>query len=127
MFTSGHMFNAIRHTPYISSDGRGGFSYIAGGFQNQFGVETQIMACICIILTRFFAHGRRIIGFYNNRTHPESAYHSRTVDSIHRRLHMGCWNPVHILFLDLCIPDQEWRISVQIVPVDLGSAIKSSF
>jgi len=43
------MFNAIRHTPYISSDGRGGFSYIAGGFQNQFGVETQIMACICIV------------------------------------------------------------------------------
>ena len=65
-----------------------------------------------------FAHGRRIIGFYNNRAHPESAYHSRTVDSIHRRLHMGCWNPIHLLFPDLYIPDQEWRISVQIVPVD---------
>ena|ERR1700685_2687818 len=74
-----------------------------------------------------FAHGRRIIGFYNNCAHPESAYHSRTIDSIHRRLHMGFWNPIHLLFPDLCIPDQEWRISVQIIPVELGSGIKSSF
>ena len=47
MFTSGHMFNTIRHTPYTQANGRGGFNYIAGGFQNQFGVETQIVASIC--------------------------------------------------------------------------------
>jgi len=105
MFTSGHMFNAIRHTPYISSDGRGGFSYIAGGFQNQFAVETQIMACICIFLVLALAHSRRIIGFYNNCAHPESAYHSRAVDSIYRRLHMGIWDSIHLLFLDLCFPN----------------------
>ena len=46
MFTSGHMFNTIRHTPYAQPNGRGGFNYIAGGFQNQFGVETQIIAAI---------------------------------------------------------------------------------
>jgi len=48
MFTSGYMFNAIRHTPFTQPNGRGGFNYIAGGFQSQLGVETQIVATICI-------------------------------------------------------------------------------
>ncbi|KAF2402585.1 hypothetical protein EJ06DRAFT_474031 [Trichodelitschia bisporula] len=50
MFTSGHMFNHIRKTPYVSGDGRGGISYFAGGFQNQFGLETQIVAAIYGVL-----------------------------------------------------------------------------
>lgn len=47
LFTSGHMFNHIRKVPYIAGDGKGGISYFAGGFQNQFGLETQIVAAIC--------------------------------------------------------------------------------
>jgi oligosaccharyltransferase complex subunit gamma len=47
LFTSGHMFNHIRGVPYVSGNGRGGVSYFAGGFQNQFGMETQIIAAIC--------------------------------------------------------------------------------
>jgi oligosaccharyltransferase complex subunit gamma len=50
LFTSGHMFNHIRKVPYVSSDGHGGISYFAGGFQNQFGLETQIVAAIYGIL-----------------------------------------------------------------------------
>jgi len=50
MFTSGHMFNTIRHTPYAQPNGHGGFNYIAGGFQSQFGVETQIVAGLYGIL-----------------------------------------------------------------------------
>ncbi|KAF9956270.1 oligosaccharyl transferase subunit ost3/OST6 [Mortierella alpina] len=44
---SGHMWNQIRHPPYTMTgrDGRPGF--IAAGFQNQFGLETQIVAVIC--------------------------------------------------------------------------------
>jgi len=53
MFTSGYMFNAIRHTPFTQPNGRGGFNYIAGGFQNQLGVETQIVATICISFPNF--------------------------------------------------------------------------
>lgn len=54
MFTSGHMFNHIRHVPYISTDGRGAISYFAGGFQNQYGMETQIVAamCMCLLVCR---------------------------------------------------------------------------
>ena len=47
MFTSGHMFNHIRKVPYVAGDGKGGISYFAGGFQNQFGLETQIVAAMC--------------------------------------------------------------------------------
>lgn len=47
LFTSGQMFNHIRQVPYVTGDGRGGISYFAGGFQNQLGVETQIVAAIC--------------------------------------------------------------------------------
>jgi oligosaccharyltransferase complex subunit gamma len=47
LFTSGHMFNHIRKVPYVSGDGRGGIAYFAGGFGNQFGLETQIVAGMC--------------------------------------------------------------------------------
>jgi oligosaccharyltransferase complex subunit gamma len=47
LFTSGHMFNQIRHVPYVTGDGKGGVSYFASGFQNQIGIETQIIAALC--------------------------------------------------------------------------------
>ncbi|KAL7270050.1 oligosaccharyl transferase subunit ost3/OST6 [Rhizina undulata] len=50
LFTSGHMFNHIRRVPYIVNDGRGGVAYIAGGFSNQFGLETQIVAVVYAVL-----------------------------------------------------------------------------
>ncbi|KAL6714656.1 oligosaccharyl transferase subunit ost3/OST6 [Lecanora helva] len=46
LFTSGHMFNHIRKVPYVAGDGKGGISYFAGGFSNQFGMETQIVAAM---------------------------------------------------------------------------------
>jgi oligosaccharyltransferase complex subunit gamma len=48
LFTSGHMYNHIRKVPYVSGDGKGGIVYFAGGFQNQYGMETQIVAAICM-------------------------------------------------------------------------------
>jgi len=51
LFTSGHMFNHIRKVPYVSGDGKGGISYFAGGFSNQFGMETQIIAAIYGVLS----------------------------------------------------------------------------
>lgn len=54
LFTSGHMFNHIRKVPYVAGDGRGGISYFAGGFQNQFGMETQIVAAMCRFSSTFF-------------------------------------------------------------------------
>ncbi|EME42574.1 hypothetical protein DOTSEDRAFT_155464 [Dothistroma septosporum NZE10] len=51
LFTSGHMFNHIRKVPYVQADGKGGISYFAGGFQNQFGLETQIVAAMYGVLS----------------------------------------------------------------------------
>ncbi|PYH97735.1 oligosaccharyl transferase subunit [Aspergillus ellipticus CBS 707.79] len=51
LFTSGHMFNHIRKVPYVAGDGKGGISYFAGGFSNQFGMETQIIAAIYAVLS----------------------------------------------------------------------------
>ncbi|PKY02898.1 oligosaccharyl transferase subunit [Aspergillus campestris IBT 28561] len=51
LFTSGHMFNHIRKVPYVVGDGKGGISYFAGGFQNQFGMETQVVAAIYAVLS----------------------------------------------------------------------------
>lgn len=44
---SGYMWNNIRNAPYLSMGGNGKIEYFAGGFQNQHGVETQIVAAIC--------------------------------------------------------------------------------
>lgn len=46
------MFNHIRKVPYVAGDGKGGISYFAGGFSNQFGMETQIVAAMCESLPR---------------------------------------------------------------------------
>jgi len=51
LFTSGHMFNHIRKVPYVAGDGRGGVSYFAGGFSNQYGLETQIVAAMYGVLS----------------------------------------------------------------------------
>ncbi|KAF2664809.1 oligosaccharyl transferase subunit gamma [Microthyrium microscopicum] len=51
LFTSGHMFNHIRKVPYVTGDANGGVSYFANGFQNQNGMETQIIAAIYGILS----------------------------------------------------------------------------
>ncbi|KAJ6260593.1 hypothetical protein Dda_4819 [Drechslerella dactyloides] len=50
LFTSGHMFNHIRKVPYTVPGRNGGVSYIAGGFSNQFGLETQIIAVVYAVL-----------------------------------------------------------------------------
>ncbi|KAF1916182.1 hypothetical protein BDU57DRAFT_220558 [Ampelomyces quisqualis] len=50
LFTSGYMFNHIRKTPYVQGNGKGGISYFAGGFSNQFGLESQIIAAIYGVL-----------------------------------------------------------------------------
>jgi hypothetical protein len=45
--TSGYMFTRIRNTPFIGGDG----SWIAGGFQNQYGQEVQIVALVCMCIS----------------------------------------------------------------------------
>ncbi|KAF9306087.1 oligosaccharyl transferase subunit ost3/OST6 [Mortierella antarctica] len=47
---SGHMWNQIRNPPYTMPSRDGNPSFIAAGFQTQFGLETQIVAVIYAVL-----------------------------------------------------------------------------
>ncbi|QPG98156.1 hypothetical protein C2857_007317 [Epichloe festucae Fl1] len=51
LFISGHMFCHIRKAPYVVGDGKGGITYFIGGFQNQVGLETQIIAAMYGLLS----------------------------------------------------------------------------
>lgn len=44
---SGYMWNNIRGSPYVGMKAGGKVEYFASGFQNQLGVETQIVSVIC--------------------------------------------------------------------------------
>ncbi len=46
-FTSGHMWNRIKNAPYVAQTQGGGVSWVAGGFQNQLGMESQVVAGLC--------------------------------------------------------------------------------
>ncbi|RDA95539.1 hypothetical protein CP533_1186 [Ophiocordyceps camponoti-saundersi (nom. inval.)] len=51
LFISGHMFNHIRKVPYVTPSKNGGITFIASGFQNQTGIESQIVAVLCAIMS----------------------------------------------------------------------------
>jgi hypothetical protein len=96
LFTSGHMFNHIRQVPYVAGNGRGGISYFAGGFSNQFGMETQIIAALCesstcrafllLTINRWLPLLRKYC------TCPESASHLRPKDTAGHRPYLGWCN-----------------------------------
>ncbi|OZJ05391.1 hypothetical protein BZG36_02011 [Bifiguratus adelaidae] len=50
LMTSGHMWNHIRKPPYVVPS-QDGISYIASGFQQQFGMESQLVAMMYAILS----------------------------------------------------------------------------
>ncbi|PWN49272.1 hypothetical protein IE53DRAFT_346135 [Violaceomyces palustris] len=54
IFTSGQMWNRIRGAPYIMVGQGGKPEYFAGGFQNQYGAETQIIAAMYALLAFSF-------------------------------------------------------------------------
>ncbi|WRT67444.1 uncharacterized protein IL334_004415 [Kwoniella shivajii] len=45
-FTSGHMWNKIKNAPYVAAGPNGKISWIAGGYQNQLGLESQVVGGI---------------------------------------------------------------------------------
>jgi oligosaccharyltransferase complex subunit gamma len=47
LFNSGYMWNRIRDAPYMTKDRQGNSQWMAGGFQQQLGAETQVVGVIC--------------------------------------------------------------------------------
>ncbi|GMF04866.1 hypothetical protein B5S28_g4760 [[Candida] boidinii] len=50
IFTTGYMFNQIRNTPYTRTDRNGNTSYINPSYNNQYGIETQIISALYVSL-----------------------------------------------------------------------------
>lgn len=122
LFTSGHMFNHIRKVPYVSGDGKGGISYFAGGFSNQFGLETQIVAAICMyqavtttnngMLGQTLTNGRRYSLIRHNCSCIESTPDVRSPVSANRRLCLGRFDIRHVQLPSQRFPGKKWRLSV---------------
>ncbi|WWC60794.1 uncharacterized protein I303_103370 [Kwoniella dejecticola CBS 10117] len=49
-FTSGYMWNKIKNAPYVAAGPNGQISWIAGGYSNQLGLESQVVGGIYGIL-----------------------------------------------------------------------------
>jgi len=114
LFTSGHMFNHIRKVPYVAADGRGGVSYFAGGFQNQFGLETQIVAAMC----RSFScnHGRSCvltclirwrIGLRDHLSGTQGPTHDGCAHSANRCFRLGGRHSGHVFLPALGVQGKE--------------------
>lgn len=118
LFTSGHMFNHIRKVPYVAGDGKGGVSYFAGGFQNQFGLETQIVAAICeytwYVGSKYDADlvDRRRPLLCDYQPGAEDSSHHRPTTTEDRRYSMGWHHPCCLLLPAQCLPSEERRISI---------------
>ena len=41
------MWNKIKNAPYVAVDPQGKVNWIAGGYQNQLGLESQVVAGLC--------------------------------------------------------------------------------
>lgn len=47
LFTSGYMWNKIKNAPYVQAGPGGRVSWVAGGYQNQLGLESQVVGALC--------------------------------------------------------------------------------
>lgn len=121
LFTSGHMFNHIRKVPYVAGDGSGGIAYFAGGFSNQFGLETQIVAAMCTYQAVTFEewHFGQIL--INSRRHSLICHHCSCAESASdvgssvaadRRFCLGRCDIHHVQLPTQRFPNQKWRLSI---------------
>ena len=51
MMLSGHMWNHIRNPPYVYPDNNNKLRYVAPGFSNQYGLESQIVAGLLALVS----------------------------------------------------------------------------
>ena len=129
LFTSGHMFNHIRKVPYIAQDGRGGISYFAPGFQNQLGMETQIVAAMCKkprnanpvgYIVYMLTFHRRYLGVCYHLPRDQSPPHGRPQGAEPGRLGMGPCSLHHVQHSSQRIPRQERWLPVQLATLHVS-------
>lgn len=120
------MFNHIRKVPYVAGDGKGGISYFAGGFSNQFGLETQIVAAMCkssesALDESGILNGHRRDPFLRNHCAcAQGSTDGRPQKPASSRHTVGGGDVFTIQFSPECFSRQEWWLSLLSTTV-LGS------
>lgn len=113
LFISGNMYNQIRKVPYVAGDGKGGISYFAGGFSSQFGLESQIIACICkalflrSLVPASANRSRRSVVVCQRCAGREGPAHGQPKDAAACCLYLGRHYHGHVQFPAEHFPDQE--------------------
>ena len=115
------MYNHIRKVPYVAGDGKGGISYFAGGFSNQFGMETQIVAAMCkssLVKTaetptyKLTLPPRRQSCLRYHRSSLEGPSDVGSHQAASGRIHLGRDYAWHVQLLVERVQNQEWRLPV---------------
>lgn len=119
LFCSGHMFNHIRGAPYMGGNGRGGVEYFAGGFQNQFGLESQIVGAMCMSSLSLLCCKRSWLTLHRwspvTRDHclgPQCAKDKGPEDTADCRVCLGRRHLCHVQLPAERLPHEERWISV---------------
>lgn len=98
------MYNHIRKVPYVTGDGKGGITYFAGGFSNQFGIETQIIAAVCEFSLRFLRspanNSRRCLVLCNDFARSQGAKNEGCTNSTDCCYYLGIGHLWHVQFFD---------------------------
>lgn len=118
VFNAGHMYTQIRNSPYSRN------GYISGGFQDQYGAETQIVAATCKyyrprIILYSADHTRRYSSFLSSHSRSVCASFEECNKSDHDDRCLGCGSIYGVQLLDAAVQAKEWRISIQAVAVVL--------
>ena len=121
LFTSGYMFNYIRKVPYVTGDNKGRINYFIGGFQNQTGLETQIVAAICklqrtrtlqlLLNTPLTSIDRRRAFICDHQPGVEGSSHGECSTTTNCRVCMGRCHVWHVQHAAQRLPHQERRLS----------------
>lgn len=116
---SGYMWNQIRTPPYVMPGPKGQLNYFAAGYQQQYGVETQIIFSICasfhyILGTETevdLVHRRRprLLGLHAGRHDPLDARPATTADS---DVHLVWRLAVHVQLAPRRLPNEKRWLSL---------------
>ena len=125
------MWNRIKNAPYIGVSQSGHVSWIAGGYQNQLGIESQIVGITCesVLGCRSTPRVKTRIHELTNRRPTRILHHRpnsvRTLSNIRnetksRRLPLARSPHFRLLLLVQIIQDEEWLVPIRTLVLGKG-------
>jgi hypothetical protein len=121
------MWNRIKNAPYIGVSQSGHVSWIAGGYQNQLGVESQIVGVTCKFVGRRLRKrpcgvtkkqesrltNRRLARILHHRSNSIRTLSNIRYKTTSRRLPMARGPHFRLLLLVQVVQDEEWVVPIR--------------